>query len=773
MTINELINKEIALGYHDGAIFGGFGAFVSAWAKEQRLSATQTLAEQYAAAPHQQRILLMEKLAASIPQQLKEEPLQQKSAAKQAPNTQLADEAALSTLNIPLVRLPNIGSKKAELFRKLAISTTGDLLEFYPRDYRDRRTITLIKDAPIGAQISIRGTVISTEVQRTRGKLTILRCYLRDASGLIPAIWFNQPFLQKKFYPGRELIVFGKVERRFNTIELAVEDYQLAEEADRAATGIVPVYSSCEGISQKTIRGAISDAWRLCGNGSSIANIVPPELLDKHQLLSRAEAIQKIHFPEDLPDIEQAHRSLAYEELLIIQLAIMRNNPKMRQKITRPQQRQHDQEILASFQGLLPYPLTQAQQRVIGEIYQDMNSNQPMMRLVQGDVGSGKTAVAAAAVAKCCLNGQQAAMMAPTELLATQHYHNLAPLLEQLQISVALLTSSTPAKEKRSIIEGIAAGSINFAVGTHALIQEGITFADLGLAITDEQHRFGVAQRSRLRGEHLADTLIMTATPIPRTLAMTIYADMSLSVIDELPPGRKPVRTYAVDYSYEQRIHAFIAKEVAKGRQVFIVCPLIEDSEAMDLASATAYYQRLQQEVFPNLHIGLLHGKMKPAEKALVMASFQQGTTDILVSTTVVEVGIDIPNASIILIRDAERFGLAQLHQLRGRIGRGQEEGHCILIHNAQSKIARERMDILCQSTDGFALAEADLRLRGPGEFFGKRQHGLPSLKIADVFNDQELLAAAHQDALIIEEGLIPSTAQLAKAVTDKMALLS
>lgn len=766
MDIKIIIEKEIKLGYHDSAVFGGFSVFLSNWAQEQQLAGIRNLAQQYGGASLLQRPQLLEKIIQDIPAAAQRQPLPEKQ-------HQSAEVPAASTLNIPLVNLPHIGAKKAELFRKLNISTTGDLLEFYPRDYRDRRTITKIQDAPIGAQISIRGSVISSEIQRTRGKLTILRCYLRDETGIIPAIWFNQPFLQKRFYTGRELIVFGKVERRFSRIEMIVEDYQLAEDADCAAAGIVPVYSSCEGINQKTIRSAVSAAWRMCGNGVEMADIVPQQLLDQRQLLPRREAIRKIHFPEQPEDIIQAHRSLSYEEFLTIQLAILSNKPSQQLQAVRPQQLRSDQEILTAFTSILPYSLTNAQTKVIKEIYQDMNAAQPMMRLVQGDVGSGKTAVAAAAIAKCCLNGRQAAMMAPTELLASQHYHNLAPLLEQLGLRTALLTSSTTSQEKRQILAQMADGSVHLAVGTHALIQEGVVFADLGLAITDEQHRFGVVQRAKLRGNHSADTLIMTATPIPRTLAMTIYADMRLSIIDELPPGRQPIQTFAVDYSYEQRIHAFIAKEVAAGHQAFIVCPLIEDSEALDLASATAYYQRLKEEVFPQLQIGLLHGKMKPAEKAQVMSEFQQGIINILVSTTVVEVGIDIPNASVMLIRDAERFGLAQLHQLRGRIGRGQTQSYCILIHNAQSKIAKERMEIICQSADGFALAEADLRLRGPGEFFGKRQHGLPSLKIADIFADQDLLEAAHRDALEILEGHIQPTAALCQAVADKTALLS
>lgn len=765
MTITELIAKEKNSGYHDSTVFGGFALSIAKWAEENHLQQIALLAHQYTAAALAARPAILEELSAAIellPPDLTARIHQEKPLQAQAP---------VPFINIPLTKLKNIGSKKAALFAKLGIESTRDLLEFYPREYRDRRLITPIQQVQIGSLVSIRGIILSTELQRTKSKMTILRCYLRDDSGILPVIWFNQPFLEKKLFAGTELIVYGKVQKSFRTIELSVQDYQILSHGEAAAIGIVPIYNATEGLGQKAIRSAISAAWDICHN--NISDIIPEALRDKHHLEPRAKALYNMHFPEELEPIQPARRTLAYEELLTLQLVIMSNNYEEKTTISRPLPREEDSSILAEFTSILPYSLTNAQQRVIKEIYQDMSSAQAMSRLVQGDVGSGKTAVAAAACAKCCRNDGQAAMMAPTELLAAQHYRSLSPLLEKMAISSALLTASTPAGEKKTVLQGLADGSIDFVVGTHALIQDRVDFHNLGLAITDEQHRFGVAQRARLRGDHFTDTLIMTATPIPRTLAMTIYADMDLSVIDELPPGRKPVKTYAVDYSYEERIHNFIAKEIAKGHQAFIVCPLIEDSETLDLASATSYYQRLSEEVFPHLNIGLLHGKMSAAEKDRIMREFRAGDINILVATTVIEVGIDIPNASIMLIRDAERFGLAQLHQLRGRIGRGNEEGHCILIHTAVSDIAKERMAIISKTADGFALAEADLRLRGPGEFFGKRQHGLPALKIADIFADHDLLKAAHTDAEDIKSGKIAISAELIESVERHIALLT
>ncbi|MEG1500359.1 MAG: ATP-dependent DNA helicase RecG, partial [Clostridiales bacterium] len=440
----------------------------------------------------------------------------------------------------------------------------------------------------------------------------------------------------------------------------------------------------------------------------------------------------------------------AYEELFLLQSAILKNGKIIKKAgISHGHPGREWQDFLAA----LPFALTQAQVRVIGEILADMEAPQVMARLLQGDVGSGKTVVAAAALYCNYLNGYQGALMAPTEILARQHYQSLQSLLEPLSVRIALLTGKVSGKKRGELLASLEAGEIDIIIGTHALIQEQVSIPCLGLAITDEQHRFGVMQRAALSGrEGLADVLVMTATPIPRTLSLTLYGDLDISIIDELPPGRQPIKTYAVSYDLEVRIFAFLEKEIKKGRQIFIVCPLVEESEKLDLENAVSLYENLQKQIFPHRRLGLLHGKMKSKEKESIMDDFAQGNLDILVSTTVIEVGINIPNATVMLIREAQRFGLAQLHQLRGRIGRGGEQSYCILMNNAKGNIARERMRVLCQSNDGFLIAEEDLRLRGPGDFFGTRQHGLPELKTANLFTDAALLEMARNDVLELME---------------------
>lgn len=673
-------------------------------------------------------------------------------------------------LAMPITTLPGCGLRRGELFARLGLRTLGDLLLYLPRDYRDRRKITPIAEAALGAQVSLQGKIIGVEIVPTKGRVSVLKCYLEDQSGTIPLLWFNQNFLQKKLLPGRPLLVYGTVERRYRSLELNVQDYQLLDESE-PTSGVQPVYAATEGLSQKLLRNAVQSAYRRCA--PYIENLVPERLREKRMLMEREQAIRILHFPENFGELEFARRTLAYEELLTLELAL-EDIARPPEKVRRPLDKEQasDETILRQFCAALPFELTQAQQRVIREIYADMSGEYAMSRLVQGDVGSGKTAVAAAAIYKCYRRGQQAALMAPTEILAEQHYQSLLPLLTRLGMTVSLLTGSTKNVERKAQLSQLETGVLDCLIGTHALIQEDVSFQNLGLAVTDEQHRFGVAQRSRLRRNNQVDMLVMTATPIPRTLAMTVYADLKLSVIDQLPPGRQPIRTYAVDYSYEERIHRFLEKEISQGRQAFIVCPLVEESEKMDLDSAVALYERLKSQVFPQRRLALLHGKMKSAEKEAVMKSFYQGSTDILVATTVVEVGVNVPNATIMVVRDAERFGLAQLHQLRGRIGRSSHQSHCILLHNAQSQVARERMRIISSTNDGFALAEADLKQRGPGEIFGQRQHGLPELRVADLLRDEELLGQARCDAQRIRAGQIESTAALDQAVGELLKLM-
>ena len=759
MDIRRLIEKEIKSGCYDSAVFGGFAAWVAAQATAAGQQQVADWAEAYAAASIAARPALLEELCVLL-----DKPgIWPTAADKPAPQA-VSPQQQKASLAMPVRYMRQVGEKRAAILHKLGVETVEDVLFFFPRAYRDWRRHTPIAQLIYGETALVRAQIKESRLNHVKN-LQILKAWLTDESGMIAAVWYNQPFVQKQLTPGREIIVWGRLEKKYGYSELAVQEYEFPEQG--FTPQIVPLYRTQAGLPQKTLRQIIRQA--MANYGRLLEDILPPALAQKHGFGSRAAAIKTLHNPEQFADVEAARAQLAYEELLIMQLAMRRSNrDRPRQGLAMTD----DHDILPRFTQELPFQLTAAQQRVISEIYADMESQTSMSRLVQGDVGSGKTAVAAAAIYKCCRSGYQAALMAPTEILARQHYQNLTPLLARLGLSCEFLCGATTAKEKRRITEALAAAETDVLIGTHALIQGKVVFARLGLAITDDQHRFGVRQRAALRGDGSADMLVMTATPIPRTLALTLYADLRLSVIDELPPGRKPIRTDAVNYDYEQRIYRFIEKEVAKGRQAFIVCPLVEESEKLDLAGASELAQTLAKDIFPQRRVALLHGRMKAADKDAVMSAFAAGETDILVSTTVVEVGVNIPNATVMLIRDAERFGLAQLHQLRGRIGRGAEQSYCILLHQAQNDTARERIRVISASNDGFALAEADLRQRGPGEFFGSRQHGLPELQIADIFRDASLLTAAYDDAEAIRRGEYGAVDALMRQVEEKLRLL-
>ena len=757
MDIRSLIEKEAAIGCHDSAVFGGFACWVAAQGEAAGLEELMEWAERYQACSQAARAGLLAELRELL-ERLGPLPPAPSGAVKSA----LAP--AKASLALPAATMRQVGEKRAAILSKLGVKTVEDLLFFLPRAYRDWRQCTPIAQLPYGEASLIRARVKESSLNRVRN-LQILKAWLADESGFVCAVWYNQPFVEKQLLRGREIIVWGRLQRRYGQSELAVDEY-LFPEGDFKPQ-IVPIYRTQAGLPQKTLRQLISSA--LNQYGRLLMDILPPGLAALRGFGPRLAAVRALHDPADFAAAEAARRQLAYEELLLLQLALRLSG---QQRIRPGLAMSAAPDILPAFERELPFTLTGAQHKAIEEIYVDMEATTPMSRLLQGDVGSGKTAVAAAALYKCCRSAYQGALMAPTEILARQHYHSLQPLLSKLGLSLEFLAGSTPGAQKRRIVTALAAGEIDVLIGTHALIQEKVRFARLGLAITDEQHRFGVRQRSALTQDSPADMLVMTATPIPRTLALTLYADLRLSVIDELPPGRKPVRTDAVGYQYEQRIYRFIDKELDKGRQAFIVCPLVEESEKLDLQSAVELAQHLREQVFPKRKVGLLHGRMKAAEKEVVMASFAAGEIDILVSTTVIEVGVNIPNATVMLVRDAERFGLAQLHQLRGRIGRGGEQSYCILLHQAASETARERMRVISASNDGFTLAEADLRQRGPGEFFGSRQHGLPELTIADVFKDAALLAAAHADADAVISGKYGPAEALNQLAREKLRLL-
>ncbi|WP_293985924.1 ATP-dependent DNA helicase RecG [uncultured Megasphaera sp.] len=641
--------------------------------------------------------------------------------------------------------LKGIGPRKEALFAKLHLVTVTDLLQYFPRDYEDRSHIWPIGQAPCGsgAPLLICGTVASVQEMRPRRGLSLLKVALSDGTGAAELVWFNQAFKKHQFRVGMTLTAFGKLEWSYGRRQMNSPE---TEEGRAEGNGFVPVYGLTDGLRQNDVRKAVHEALGMAKDHPEILPGWDGCRQSAFSKLSPLQAYEAIHFPASMAEKEAARQQLAFEELFDMQLGLLlrrhRQGPRQGIKCG-PNGR-----LLKAFYEHLPFTLTRGQTRAFLDIQADMESEVPMQRLIQGDVGSGKTVVAALALAKIVENGYQGALMAPTGILAAQHYEEFCRLFSGLDVRIALLTGRTSVKERQQLLEELAAGEIDILIGTHALIQEDVHFASLGLVVTDEQHRFGVRQRSALeeKGKE-PHAIFMTATPIPRTLALSLYGDLDVSSIRELPPGRKIVKTYAVGEALRRRVYVFMDKLMAAGQQCYVVCPLVEASEKVDLQAATELYEELRCKVFKKRRCGLVHGRMAAKEKEAVMEAFQKGEIQLLVATSVIEVGVNVPNATVMFIDGAERFGLAQLHQLRGRVGRGSQQAYCILMAKGGSEETQQRLKWMEKIHDGFTLAEKDLLLRGSGQLFGYLQHGLPDLRAADIIHDVPLLAAAREAA--------------------------
>lgn len=793
--LQRVLDLEAKQGYQNKAVVGGIRQFVTFWVSQAREEAVdeadKALVEQIADSLSEYGRLpgkearakliqtLMEKVKqrqARIRQQAPAKALQPKQAQK--PKPQKAEQSTKAEpvqptpkaakkkapppaaaapvepdpegLKQPVSAIKGVGPKIAEKLGKLGVQTIWDLLYLFPRRYDDYTLMKPIKDLVYGETVTVIGTIWETRSRRTRTNQVMVQATISDGTANVQATWFNQPWLTEQLPAGMPIVISGKVDQYLGRPVFNSPVWERLDMDPLKTRRIVPVYPLTQGLSAHKMREIMKTAvsqW-----SAKIPDPIPAPIREKHNLYMLHQAIKQLHFPVNMEALHEARRRLVFEELFLLQLGMMGHRHTWRQQSGIPIPR--NDEPIERFASILPFAFTNAQRRVIDEIVTDMSRTVPMNRLLQGDVGAGKTVVAAAAMVAAVHAGYQAALMAPTEILAEQHFSGLSKLLSPLGISLCLLTGSTPAAEKEAIYRDLAEGNVQIAIGTHALIQDAVTFKNLAMVVIDEQHRFGVEQRQALRekgvetenGRPSPHVLVMSATPIPRSLALSLYGDLDLSILDEMPPGRQEIKTRWLRISERERAYAFIRGQIQKGRQAYIIYPLVEESDKIDAKAAVSEFERLQKEVFPDIPIGLIHGRLSSSEKESVMRAFYNGETKILVSTSVIEVGVDVPNATVMMIEGANRFGLAQLHQFRGRVGRGEHQSYCILVADNETATAEERLTALEQTNDGFVLAEKDLELRGPGEFFGRRQSGLPELKLASLL-DMDMLTKARQEA--------------------------